>query len=126
MNNNGTGENHTYAYNYNGSGQIATMANFNVGGAPLDGWNFMFRTTWLLKNTTVPKLHAGFMQHSIFTDELKIYVIGNSIIDSENTTVTINNAGEVYGRYTGSAIDDYASSVSFANNDKLSSINLVL
>ena len=93
MNNNGTGENHTYAYNYNGSGQIATMANFNVGGAPLDGWNFMFRTTWLLKNTTVPKLHAGFMQHSIFTDELKIYVIGNSIIDSENTTVIINNAG---------------------------------
>jgi hypothetical protein len=33
------------------------------------------------------------------------------------SAVTINNAGEVYGRYTGSAIDDYASSVSFANND---------
>ena len=93
MNNNGTGENHTYAYNYDGSGKIATMANFNVGGASLDGWNFMFRTTWLLKNTTLPKLHAGFMQHSIFTDELKIYIIGNSIVDTENTTVIINNAG---------------------------------
>ena len=33
------------------------------------------------------------------------------------SAVTINNAGEVYGRYTGSAIDEYASSVSFANND---------
>ena len=93
MNNNGTGENHTYAYNYDGSGKIATMANFNVGGASLDGWNFMFRTTWLLKNTTLPKLHAGFMQHSIFTDELKIYIIANSIVDTENTTVIINNAG---------------------------------
>ena len=93
LNNNGTGENHTYAYNYNGSGKIATMANFNVGGTSLDGWNFMFRTTWLLKNSTIPKLHAGFMQHSIFTDELKIYIIGNSIVDTENTTVIINNAG---------------------------------
>jgi len=33
------------------------------------------------------------------------------------TAVTINNSGEVYGRYTGSAIDTYASSVSFSNND---------
>ena len=90
---NGTSENHTYVYNDNGSGKIATMANYNVGGSSLDKWNFMFRTTWLLKNTTVPKLHAGFMQHSIFTDELKIYIIGNSIIDTENSTLIINNAG---------------------------------
>ncbi len=33
------------------------------------------------------------------------------------SAVTINNAGEVYGRYTGSAIDQYDSSTAFANND---------
>ena len=35
------------------------------------------------------------------------------------SAVMINNSGEVYGRYTGSAIDTYASNVSFANNDKI-------
>ena len=109
MNNNGSGENHTYAYNYNGGGKIATMANFSVGGASLDGWNFMFRTTWLLKNTTIPKLHAGFMQHSIFTDELKIYIIGNSVADTENTTVIINNAGN----------GQVVSSAALASNDSI-------
>jgi len=37
--------------------------------------------------------------------------------DTLYSAITINNSGEVYGRYTGSAIDSYASSVSFANND---------
>ena len=106
---NNSGENHTYAYNYSGNGKISSMANFSVGGSSLDGWNFMFRTTWLLKNSTAPKLHAGFMQHSIFTDELKIYIIGNSIVDSENTTVIINNAGN------GQVVSNSA----LANNDSI-------
>jgi len=104
-----SGENHTYAYNYSGNEKISSMANFSVGGSSLDGWNFMFRTTWLLKNSTIPKLHAGFMQHSIFTDELKIYIIGNSIVDSENTTVIINNAGN------GQVVSNSA----LANNDSI-------
>jgi hypothetical protein len=69
----------------------------------------MFRTTWLLKNTTIPKLHAGFMQHSIFTDELKIYIIGNSVADTENTTVIINNAGN----------GQVVSSAALASNDSI-------
>ena len=109
MNKHLRGENHTYAFNYDGDGKIRTMADFNVGGSSLDGWNFMFRTTWNLKNSTFPNLHAGFMQHSIFTDELKIYIIGNSIVDNINTTITINNGGN----------DQVVSSSTLVSNDSI-------
>ena len=33
------------------------------------------------------------MQHSVFTDVMKIYVLGNSSMSAENMTITANNAG---------------------------------
>ena len=87
--------NHTYAFNYNGSGGLAPMSDFNIGGAGLDGWNFMFRTTWLVKNTVAPNLHAGFMQHSVFNDVMKIYIIGNSVFDDETLNIYLDNDGEI-------------------------------
>ena len=87
--------NHTYAFNYNGSGGLAPMSDFNIGGAGLDGWNFMFRTTWLVKNTVAPNLHAGFMQHSVFNDVLKVYIVGNSVFDSETLNIYLDNDGEI-------------------------------
>lgn len=109
MNNNGSGENHTYAYNYNGDAKISSMENFSVGGASLNGWNYMFRSTWLLKNTALPLLHAGFMQHSIFTDELKIYILGNSVIDSESSSILITNNG----------ISQVVPNIKLASNDSI-------
>ena len=55
----------------------------------------MFRSTWLVKNTTVPNLHAGFIQHSVFNDQLKIYVLGNSVFNSEELNVYLTSENEV-------------------------------
>ena len=84
----------SYTYNFN-NGRVSSIDNFQVGGDPLDGWNFMFRSTWLVKNTTVPNLHAGFMQHSVFNDQLKIYVLGNSVFNSEELNVYLTSENEV-------------------------------
>ena len=33
------------------------------------------------------------MQHSVFTDVMKIYLVGNSVMSSDKMTITANNAG---------------------------------
>ena len=93
MDENTNGENYTYAYNYNGGGTLDPLSNFSVGGTSLEGWNYMFRASFYIADITVPKLSAGYMQHSIFTDVMKIYVVGNSVMSSEKMTITANNAG---------------------------------
>ena len=86
-------KNYTYIY---GGNTVGPITNTSVsGGDQLDGWNLMFRSQWLVKNTVIPELHAGFVQHSIFNDELNIYLLGNSQFDSENTNVYVTNNNEV-------------------------------
>jgi len=82
----------TYAYE---AGTLNSISNYLSGGATLDGWNFMFRTNWKVKNTTVPNLHAGFMQNSIFNDQLKIYVLGNSIFNNDDIEIYAENQNEL-------------------------------
>ena len=86
-------KNYTYIYGGNTVGPITNTA--VSGGDQLNGWNLMFRSQWLVKNTVIPELHAGFVQHSIFNDELNIYLLGNSQFDSENTNVYVTNNNEV-------------------------------
>ena len=93
MDENAKGENYTYGYNYGGGGTLDPMSNFSVGGTSLDGWNYMFRASFYISDTTVPKLSAGYMQHSVFTDVMKIYLVGNSVMSSDKMTITANNAG---------------------------------
>ena len=85
-------ETKTYAYE---AGTLNSISNYQSGGATLDGWNFMFRTNWKVKNTTVPNLHAGFMQNSVFNDQLKIYVLGNSIFDNDDIEIYAENQNEL-------------------------------
>jgi len=87
--------NHTYAFNYGGDGRLSPFSDFNVGGASLSGWNYMFRTTWLVKNTAAPEIHAGFMQHSVFNDVMKVYVIGNSVFDYDNLSIYMDSDGDI-------------------------------
>lgn len=93
MDKNAKGENYTFAYNYNNSGTLDSMNNFTVGDASLDGWNYIFRASFYIADNTIPNLKAGYMQHSIFTDVMKIYVIGNSVVSPDYMTITANNAG---------------------------------
>ncbi|MBT4067249.1 MAG: T9SS type A sorting domain-containing protein [Candidatus Marinimicrobia bacterium] len=93
MDKNLNGENYTYAFNYNSSGGLDPMNNFSIGGESLDGWNYMFRASFYIADSTVPEIKAGYMQHSIFSDVMKIYVVGNSVMSSDHMTVTANNAG---------------------------------
>ena len=86
-------KNYTYIY---GGNTVGPITNTTVsGGDQLDGWNLMFRTNWLVKNTTVPDLHAGFMQHSVFNDQMKIYILGNSVFNDEELNVYVTNENEV-------------------------------
>ena len=86
-------KNYTYIY---GGNTVGPITNTTVsGGDQLDGWNLMFRTNWLVKNTTVPDLHAGFMQHSVFNDQMKVYILGNSVFNDEELNVYVTNENEV-------------------------------
>ena len=86
-------KNYTYIY---GGNTVGPITNTTVsGGDQLDGWNLMFRTNWLVKNTTAPDLHAGFMQHSVFNDQMKIYILGNSVFNDEELNVYVTNENEV-------------------------------
>jgi len=87
------GENYTYAYNYNGSGRLDPLQSFSVGGTSLDGYNYMFRTSFFIADITVPSMKAGFMQNPVFTDELNLFIIGNSIMGTDNMVVTAKNDG---------------------------------
>ena len=69
----------------------------------------MFRTSWLVKNTTIPNLHAGFIQNSVFNDQLKIYVIGNSIFNDDDTNIYATNEGEV----------EFLNTIQLASNDSI-------
>ena len=93
MDKNVNDNNYTYAFNYNGSGGLDPMSGFSIGGESLNGWNYMFRASFYIADNTIPELSAGYMQHSIFTDIMKIYVVGNSVMSVDNVTVTANNAG---------------------------------
>ena len=86
--------NYTYAYNFQGSGLLQPLSDFQLSeDDPLAGWNFLFRASYYIKDVTVPKLSAGFMQHSVFSDFMKIYVVGNSIMSADKITISANNAG---------------------------------
>ena len=86
-------KNYTYIY---GANTVGPITNTTVsGGDQLDGWNLMFRSTWLVKNTTIPDLHAGFVQHSVFNDQMKIYILGNSVFNDEELNVYVTNENEV-------------------------------
>ena len=60
----------SYTYNFN-NGRVSSIDNFQVGGDPLDGWNFMFRLTWLVKNTTVPNSMLDLCSTAFLTISLK-------------------------------------------------------
>ena len=85
---NTTPENYTYAYNYDGNGKLDSMANFNVGGTSLAGWNYMMRATFFYSDTTDPQFAAGFFQNPVFTDELDLFVLGNSLLGPNTLSVT--------------------------------------
>ena len=86
-------ENYTYAFNYNDGGTLDELSGFNIGGESLSGWNYLFRTSFYIADSTVPHLTAGFMQNPVFTDELNLFIIGNSMLGSDHMTVTTKNAG---------------------------------
>ena len=52
MSNDSPNKNYTYIY---GGNTIGPITNTTIsGGDPLNGWNLMFRTQWLVKNTVIP------------------------------------------------------------------------
>lgn len=110
---NAQGENYTYQLYESGTPDyfntipFETNSNNNIS---FNGWNFLYRTTWLLKNTITPVIHAGLMQHSIFTDAIKIYTIGNSTFDPTTTVVKISNNSGAF---------ETLPYQSFASNEKL-------
>ncbi|MBN4081149.1 T9SS type A sorting domain-containing protein [Caldithrix abyssi] len=93
MDKNINGENYTFAYNYNGSGGLDPMNNFSVGGVSLDGWNYMMRASFFIVDSTVPDMKGGFVQNPVFTDELNLYVIGNSVMGADQMIITAKSAG---------------------------------
>ncbi|MEA1881554.1 MAG: T9SS type A sorting domain-containing protein [Candidatus Marinimicrobia bacterium] len=93
MDKNVNGENYTYAFNYDGSGVLDSLSSFSVGGASLDGWNYLMRASFFIADATVPAMKAGFMQNPVFTDELNLFIIGNSIMDADKMLITAKNAG---------------------------------
>ena len=93
MDNNVNGENFTYAFNYNNGGVLDPLQNFSISGTSLDGWNYFMRASFFIADATVPDLKAGFMQNSVFTDELNLYIIGNSIMGVDNMVITAKNDG---------------------------------
>tara|TARA_B100001123_G_scaffold146687_1_gene170103 strand:+ start:180 stop:3143 length:2964 start_codon:yes stop_codon:yes gene_type:complete len=93
MDKNAKGKNYTFAYNYNNSGVLDSMKNFSVGGESLNGWNYMFRASFYVADNTIPNIQAGYMQHPTFTDVMKVYIVGNSILSPDHMTITANNAG---------------------------------
>ena len=99
---------HSYYY---GGGSVRPMSGITVSGGDQigAGWNLMFRTSWLVKNTTIPNLHAGFIQNSVFNDQLKIYVIGNSIFNDDDTNIYATNEGEV----------EFLNTAQLASNDSI-------
>ena len=99
---------HSYYY---GGGSVRPMSGITVSGGDQigAGWNLMFRTSWLVKNTTIPNLHAGFIQNSVFNDQLKIYVIGNSIFNDDDTNIYATNEGEV----------EFLNTTQLASNDSI-------
>jgi hypothetical protein len=109
MNKQENGENYTYAYNYNGSGRLDPLQGFSVGGTSLDGYNYMFRTSFYIADITVPSMKAGFMQNPVFTDELNLFIIGNSVMGADNMVITAKNNG----------IETILSSQSMAGNDSI-------
>lgn len=88
--------NNDYSYRFSG-GSVSSMTGISVSGGDIigPGWDLMFRTSWLVKNTTIPNLHAGYVQNSVFNDRLKIYLLGNSIFNDDDTNIYITNEGEV-------------------------------
>lgn len=106
------GENYTYAYtldSQSGEMYLSGLENWEVGSVSLDGWNFMFRTSFYIADNTLPHLTAGFMQNPVFTDELNLFIIGNSIMGADNMVITAKNNG----------IETILSSQSMAGNDSI-------
>ena len=99
---------HSYIY---GGGSVRPLSEVGTSGGDRigAGWNLMFRTSWLVKNTTIPNLHAGFIQNSVFNDQLKIYVIGNSIFNDDDTNIYATNEGEV----------EFLNTAQLASNDSI-------
>jgi len=93
MDKNVKGENFTYAFNFNESGGLSPLENFSVGGVSLDGWNYLMRASFYIADFTVPDMKAGFMQNPVFTDELNLFVIGNSVMSADQMVITAKNAG---------------------------------
>jgi len=109
MDKNVNGENYTYAYNYNGSGVLDPLQGFSISGTSLDGWNYVMRASFYIADSTIPDLNAGFMQNPVFTDELNLFIIGNSVMGADNMVITAKNNG----------IETILSSQSMAGNDSI-------
>ncbi len=94
MDKNVNDETYTYAFNNNSSGKMNSLSGFEVGGTSLEGWNYMMRATYFYSDTTQPAFKAGFVQNPVFTDELDLYVIANSLISPNKVKLTVTNDGE--------------------------------
>ena len=99
---------HSFIY---GGGSVTPLRDVGLSGGDRigPGWNLMFKTSWLVKNTTTPNLHAGFIQNSVFNDQLKIYIIGNSIFNNDDTNIYATNEGEV----------EFLNTAQLASNDSI-------
>ncbi|MDP6500825.1 MAG: T9SS type A sorting domain-containing protein [Candidatus Marinimicrobia bacterium] len=93
MDKNVNGENYTYAFNYNDGGVLDSLSLFSVGGESMAGWNYFMRASFFIADATVPAMKAGFMQNPVFTDELNLFIIGNSVMDADKMLITAKNAG---------------------------------
>ncbi|MFQ6612694.1 MAG: FlgD immunoglobulin-like domain containing protein [Fidelibacterota bacterium] len=91
---NTTSENYTYAFNYDGNSKLDSMSNFSVGGASLAGWNYMMRATFFYSDTTQPEFSAGFFQNPVFTDELDLFMLGNSLLGPSKLTATVTQGSD--------------------------------
>ncbi len=94
MDRNADGKTYTYAFNYGGEKEMASLSDFNVSGSSLDGWNYMMRATFFYSDTTKPVFTSGFFQNPVFTDELDLYALGSSLMAPNKIKITATNGGE--------------------------------
>lgn len=96
------------------------LSNFTLSdGTSLAGWNFIFRATFFYSDTTNPVFTAGFVQNPVFTDELDLYVIGNSLVSPAKVKLTATNGGQ--SEQLSTTVLSGNDSILFANQYRLNS-----
>jgi len=92
---NADGLTYTYAALDSGNGvYLNAFSNYSVGDKSLEGWNYMMRASYFYTDTTKPVFSAGFIQNSVFSDELDLYALGSSLLSSGKVSISAENGAE--------------------------------